>query len=54
MESRIVDHSLDELGIHLNDKLLDSDGEELGLLQGSKEAIELELRLRIHWGQGGI
>ena len=47
VQGRVVDHSFDELGIHLNDKLLDSDGEELGLLQGSKEAIELELRLRI-------
>jgi hypothetical protein len=32
----IVDHPLDELSVHLNDKLLGTDGVELSLLQGTK------------------
>jgi len=47
MESGIVNHALDELGIHFNDKLLDSDGEELSLLQRLEETMELELGLGV-------
>ena len=47
MKRRVVDHALDELGIHFYYETLDSDGEKLGLLQGAEETVEFELGLRV-------
>ena len=47
VKSGVVDHAFDELGVHLNNKLLDSDGVDLRLPKGSEESVEFELGLRV-------
>ena len=47
MEGGVIDHPLNELGIHLDDELLNSDRIKLSMLQGAEESIEFELRLRV-------
>ena len=47
MKGRIVDHSLNELGVHFDDETFDSDDVQLRLPERPKETIELELSLRI-------
>ena len=37
MESRVIDHPLNELGIHLDDELLNSDRIKLSMLQGAED-----------------
>lgn len=47
VKGRGIEHSLDELRVHLNDKLLDTDSEELGLFQSAKQPVEFKLSLRV-------
>ena len=47
MERRVVEHSLDELGIHLDDKLPDTDREQLGLPESTKQSVKFEFGLGV-------
>src|ERR1700710_1373653 len=47
MQGGGVDHAFDELRVHLYNQLLNTDGEDLSVLEGTEEAIELELSLGV-------
>ena len=47
MKSRVINHPLNKLSVHLDDKLHNSDGVQLSMLEGAEEAVELEFRLRV-------
>ena len=47
MKSRVINHPLNKLSVHLDDKLRNSDGVQLSMLEGTEEAVELEFRLRV-------
>ena len=47
VQSRVVDHAFDELGVHLDNELLDSDCKELHLPESAKESAEFQLSLRV-------
>ena len=47
VEGRGIDHVLHKLRVHLDYQLLYTNGEDLRMLQGAEEAVELQLRLRV-------
>ena len=49
MKGRIVDHSLNELGVHLDDETFDSDDVQLCLPERPKETIKSSGHVVIGW-----